>query len=172
MTNTQINQDELAAARAILAAADAQTRESVVQAQDYADTAVSALDVDALLTTARAKLLEGTPAASPQKETVEATDPGLINSLYARQSELARMEKNAKAEREKITIFFADLVDAAEKAAGSPVETLTANGVPVFHFKTVITRSLDQAAVKNRFPDIPENAWAYSESITRRRTYA
>ena len=128
------------------------------------------LDLDGLIAAARDKM-NLTPIAAAKNEKLEAPDAELVNTLLAQADEWDRREKEAKAERAKITDFFRDLVVSTEDATGKPISELTVHGATIFTYKPSISRILNQAHIKSLFPDLPENAEMWIESTSRRALY-
>lgn len=130
------------------------------------------IDLDALIAEARTKMQ--VDATAKLDTTVEAPDPTLANELMARWSDLDRQAKEIAAEQEKIKSFFTDLVESLESAAGvepGTIEQVAVHGAPVFSYKTVTSRVLDQAAVKKLWPDVPENEELWKTQTTRPRKF-
>lgn len=116
-------------------------------------------DLDAMIEQAAGKL-GVTPAP---KDTVEAVDADTITELWTKAEELKKVEDRAKRDRAKIT--------AVLKQATPEGSTLTVHGSPVFANTIVVKRTLDQAAVKNEFPDVAGNERFYTDSITTMALY-
>lgn len=122
-------------------------------------------DVHALIADAREKLGVAPP---PQNNVATAIDIRgaqaiVANNLLAKAEELKRIADAANAEREEIKQALADYAGDAEE--------LRVNGAPVFTYREQVSRVLDQAAVKSRFPDVPGNEWAYKDQVTRPRRF-
>lgn len=130
------------------------------------------LDLDALIAEARLKMQ--VDAGTQLQSTVEAPDPMLANELMARWSDLDRQGKEIAAEQEKVKSFFTDLVESMEAQAGfapGAIQQVSVHGAPVFSYKPVLARVLDQAAAKRLFPDTPENAELWKDQTTRPRKF-
>lgn len=120
------------------------------------------IDLDALLEYAREKLSLSSPAAVVDNE-VEAIDANTVNALLAQASEYDRVAKAATKERAKITELLAEYTGVGHE--------LTVNKAVVFTVTEVVTRSLNTDHIKSLFPDIPENAEMWKESVATRRLY-
>jgi hypothetical protein len=116
-------------------------------------------DLDAMIDASAGKL-GVTPA---KKDTVEAADPETITELWTKAEELKKVEDRAKRDRAKITALL--------KQTTPEGKVLTVHGAPVFANTIVASRVLDQAAVKNEFPDIAGNERFYKDSLTTRADY-
>ena len=129
-----------------------------------------AFDLDNLIAAARDKM-NLTLIAAAKDEKLEAPDAELVNTLLAQADEWERREKEAKAERAKITDFFRDLVVSTEDRTGKPISELTVHGATIFTYKISSSRILNQAHIKSLFPDLPENAEMWIDSPSRRALY-
>jgi hypothetical protein len=96
-------------------------------------------------------------------EEVAPADADAAMDLYLRAESLKKIIDSATKERDKITKVFKSTVPEGAK--------LVVRGSVIFHNNIVASRVLDQASVKNEFPDVPGNERFYKDQISTRAEY-
>lgn len=120
-------------------------------------------DLTGLLANARNRMALA-PAAEVRKDDIlEAGDPQSVNELVALADQYFREAKAATAARDQIKDLLRELVGAHDG--------ISVHGAVVFTNKVVKSRVLDQAAVKNEFPDVPGNERFWTTTQSRRAEF-
>lgn len=105
----------------------------------------------------------GTKRVDTEKlPTVEAGDAATVKQIHALADEAKRARDEAAAQYDALKLVLKDMMGDEETAA----EVLTVSGVPIATWKKSVRTTLNQSAVKERFPQ-SEHPELYSTQETR-----
>lgn len=95
----------------------------------------------------------------------------IVNALLARRLQLRTMIDKLTRAEESIKSTLSDMIEQAEKDSPTPITELVVDGAVVFTYAPVVSRVLNQPAVKSLFPDTPENAEFWKDQESRPRKF-